>query len=51
MEEAVRLKLRLRLLEHDMSELTPELLEKLRRPRVPGGEPSAPAESTGRSHD
>jgi Arc/MetJ family transcription regulator len=51
MEEAVRLKLRLRLLEHDMTELTPELVEELRRPRVPGGEPSPPAESTGRSHD
>jgi hypothetical protein len=51
MEEAVRLKLRLRLLEHDMTPLTPELVEELRRPRVPGAEPSPPAESTGRSHD
>ena len=51
MEEAVRLKLRLRLLEHDMTELTPELVEELRKPRIPGREPSPPAESTGRPHD
>jgi hypothetical protein len=50
MEEAVRLKLRLRLLEHDMTQLTPELVEELRRPRILGAEPSSPAESTGRSH-
>jgi hypothetical protein len=34
MEEAVRLRLRLRLLQRDMAELTPELIEELRRPRL-----------------
>ncbi len=42
MEEAVRLRLRLRLLERDMPGLTPELIERLRRPRV-GMSPDRPA--------
>ncbi len=42
MEEAVKLRLRLRLLERDMPGLTPELIEELRRPRV-GMSPDRPA--------
>jgi hypothetical protein len=44
LEEAVRLKLRLRLLDHDMTELTPEFVEQLRRPRISSDEPSSTAQ-------
>ncbi len=34
MEEAVRFRLRLRLLQRELPDLTPELVERLRRPRT-----------------
>jgi hypothetical protein len=50
MEEAVRLKLRLRLLDHDMTELTPEFVEQLRRPRMSADEPDSTARSADSPH-
>jgi hypothetical protein len=44
LDEAVRLKLRLRLLDHDMTELTPEFVEQLRSPRISADEPGSTAQ-------